>query len=267
MRHPADAQKEYTMSEMDRIAPLGSEMLPATKSYLFYGPPGSGKTTLATQHPAKRKLWLDVDGKINEMHFNKAIDVWQPGEPLGNPERIDIPWNPDPKDPHKGTIPSKQPKGYERLVTMTNELLRAIPKFPYDLVVLDTLTSTADHWQSLLMFTHKVSYMTERLWGIYLAGLQEYINGFLQLPCDRIMIAHEKRNTDEDTKQEAIRPSVAGQLGNNLNRYFTEAYYFKGRERTGIYRIQTYSDNRITARTSSGLEPEAVADANVFRGR
>jgi AAA domain len=146
-------------------------------------------------------------------------------------------------------------------------LLRLGTALPYDVVVLDTITSVGDHWTSLLMYTHKVSFMTERLWGIYLAGMQEYINGFLQLPCDRIVIAHEKRNVDEDTKQEAIRPSVAGQLGNNINRYFTEAYYFKGRERSGVYKIQTITDNRISARTSSGLPPEAVADDAVFRGR
>jgi hypothetical protein len=208
-----------------------------------------------------------MDQKFHEMNFEIPMSVWQPNEPLGNPDRIDIPWNPDPKDPHKGTVPSKKPLGYEKLVTVTNELLNKRAQFPYDVVVLDTITSVGDHWTSLLMYTHKVSYMTERLWGIYLAGMQEYINGFLQLPCDRIVIAHEKRNVDEDTKQEAIRPSVAGQLGNNLNRYFTEAYYFKGRERSGIYKLQTVTDHRISARTSSGLPAEVVADNAVFRGR
>jgi DNA polymerase III delta prime subunit len=253
------------MTELERIHDL--KIIPTTKSYLFYGPPGSGKTTLATLHPGKRKIWLDMDQKVGEMNFEVQMDVWQPDEPLGNPERIEIPWSPEPKDVHKGQISGKKPLGYEKLVQVTNELLRIKDKFPYDLAVLDTITSVGDHWTRLLMHTHRVSYMTERLWGIYLAGMQEYINGFLQLPCDRIVIAHEKRNVDEDTKQEAIRPSVAGQLGNNISRYFTEAYYFKGRERSGIYKLQTVTDNRIAARTSSGLPAEVVADANVFRGR
>src|SRR5262249_1769324 len=253
-------------SEMDRIGPLGP--VPTRKSYLFYGPPGAGKTTLATKHPAKRKLWLDMDQKLAEMSSLPASDtvlLWTPDEPLGNPDRIDIPYSPDPKDVHKGTIPSRKPMGYEKLVAISNELLRMGKEVPYDLVVLDTLTSVGDHWTRLLMYTHRVSFMTERLWGIYLAGMQEYINGFLQLPCDVIVICHEKRNTDEDTKQEAIRPSVAGQLGNNINRYFTEAYYFLGRQRSGEYKIQTITDSRIAARTSSGLPPEAIADATIFQ--
>lgn len=252
-------------SELERIHEITE--LPTTKSFLFYGPPGSGKTTQATKHPGKRQLWLDMDNKYNEMGFTNPVSVWQPGEALGNPERIEIPFSPDPKNVHTGTISAKKPLGYERLVQVTNELLRQRATFPYDVVVLDTLTSAADHWQRLLMHTHRVSFMTERLWGIYLAGLQEYINGFLQLPCDRIMIAHEKRNVDEDTKQEAIRPSVAGQLGNNIIRYFTEAYYFKGRERSGIYKIQTVTDSRIVARTSAGLPAETVADRDIFQGR
>jgi len=195
------------------------------------------------------------------------IIAWSPGEPLGNPERIDIPWSPDPKNVQSGMIPTKKPMGYEKLVQVTNELLTQAHKssdFPYDAVVLDTLTAVGDHWQRLLMYTHRVSYMTERLWGIYLAGMMEYLNGFLTLPCDRIVICHEKRRLDEDTKLDIIRPSVAGQMGDNLVRFFTEAWYLKGRERSGKYKLQTVTADGAAARTSTKLDPETFAEAGIF---
>lgn len=258
------------MPELASITPVTEAT--SEPSYLFYGPPGAGKTIFAARSPG-RKLWLDMDqklGEIAQLPDSAHISVWSPHEPLGNPERIEIPHSPDAKNVSVGMIPAKRPQGYEKLVNVTNELLTlALKKEPllYDVIVLDSLTAAAEHWQSLLMYTHKVSFMTERLWGIYLAGLKEYIDGFLQLPAKRIVICHDKSVVDEDTKFERIRPSIAGQLGNNLTRYFTEAYYFLGRDRSGAYKIQTVTDSRISARTSRGLEPTLIADPAVYTRR
>lgn len=256
------------MSELERVRTIPEAAI--SRSFLLYGPAGAGKTTLAA-HRGGMMLWLDMDQKIQEMGVlpNKPnIRSWSPGEPLGNPDRIDIPYSPDPKNVTQGTIPTKKPMGYEKLVQVTNELLTQAhkdPNFPYDCVVLDTLTAVGDHWQRLLMYTHRVSFMTERLWGIYLAGMMEYLNGFLTLPCDRIVICHEKRRIDEDTRQDIIRPSVAGQMGDNLVRFFTEAWYLKGRERSGKYKLQTVTADGAAARTSSKLEPETFAGPDVFK--
>ncbi len=253
-------------SELESIGPVGAVAGPPSR--LYYGPPGSGKTTLAAMHPGEAKLFLDMDQKLDEignLPNRTHISRWTPNETLGNPDGIDIPFSPDPKNVQLGKIPAKKPQGYERLVNVTNQLLAIKDRFPWDLVVLDSLTSTADHWERLLMYTHKVSFMTERLWGIYLQGLKEYVNGFLQLPCERIIVCHDKSVVDEDTKFERIRPAIAGQLGNNLTRYFTEAYYFLGRDRSGSYKIQTITDSRIAARTSRSLEPQVIASDAIYK--
>ena len=221
-----------------------------------------------------------MDQRINEMSAlpNKnSIQAWMPNEALHDvTSGILIPWSPDPKNVGHGRLPSKEPQGYNKLVKITNELLELSYKneLPYDLVVLDTLSAMSDHWVALLMYTHRVTFMTERLWGIYLSGMNEYVNGFLRLKCDRIIIAHEKRSIDEGSKVDIIRPNVAGQTGNNLVKNFTEAYYLAGRGNDGKYRMRTVSDYietsigpRLTARTSRGLQPEEISGPDIYKRR
>jgi len=249
------------MSELSRIKPL--EEVQGPRSYLFYGTFGSGKTNLAIKHPG-RKIVIDVDQKLKEdPNIDRSqIDIWEPGELLSDPAGIIIPYSPDPIKVQLGTFPSKEPQGYRRTVAVTNELITLSFKneLPYDVAICDSLTRVADHWVRLLMYTHKVTYMTKRLWGIYLAGLMDYVSGFLQLRCTRIIIAHDKRKTNENTGLDIIRPSIAGELGNNLGQYFSEVYHFKGRHRDGTYRIQTVKDDTAAARTTKKLDPEEIID-------
>lgn len=257
------------MGEFEKATAL--VIKPGAKSYLFWGPPGVGKTTLATMIPGKGFL-IDVDQKIEEQSNIKPedrerIQVWVPHETLSDPGKILIPWSPDAGKVQVGTKPTQEPRGYRRTVALVNELLMLAQKpeaFPFEWCVVDSLTAVSEHWKSLIMYTHGVTFMTERLWGVYLQGMKEFVNGFLQLPCIRVVIAHEKRNTDDNTKIEIVRPAIEGQYGNNLAREFSEAWYFKGRTHDGKYQIQTVSDWQITARTTKGLKPIEDINATLF---
>jgi hypothetical protein len=53
-------------------------------------------------------------------------------------------------------------------------------------------------------------------------------------------------------------------MGDNMARFFTEAYYLTGRDRAGKYNLQTVSGNGATARTSRKCDPVLVAGPEVF---
>src|SRR5437868_13678432 len=120
-----------------------------SKSYLFYGPPGTWKTTLATKHWGKRKFWIDVDEKLSEMEHitsteRETITVWAPHESLVPGEVMVTNIDRTRRDVTQGSKILRQPRGYLKTVEVVNELLQLAKKaseggeaFPYDLVVLD----------------------------------------------------------------------------------------------------------------------------------
>jgi AAA domain len=267
------------MSELEHSGPLGPSGQP--KSYLYYGPPGSGKTTFAAylerEGKLLKKFWVDVDNKLREMEnlppdVRAAITIWACDEQLGDPERIQIPSAPNPKDPHKGTLIEREPRGIRRTVDCINELLslaracrRDSKPFPYDVVVLDSLTSCSEHTIRKVMFDQRIAFMSERNWGLVTQTMLELYRGFLQLPCERVVIAHSRtyqiRDRETDTvMDEYIRPHIVGQLAETIAKDFSEVYFFHGRERSGQYKIQTVKDRLLVARTTRDIPPEIFID-------
>lgn len=248
------------------------------KSYLYWGPPGTGKTELSLKHPGK-KFVIDADDKLGEVERltdqeRSLITRWRHGEPLGSASGIT--WSvidPTRKNVYKGfdaSIP--KPLGYDKTRLVTNELL-ALAKtckeknepYPYDCAIHDSMTATSDHLVLATMHAHGATAMTETLWGVVTNNLKAYIDGFLLLPCDRIIIMHDKEIIKRDKESGAIldqktRPLIVGQMANYIARYFSEVYYFLGRSRDGKYRIQTAADKNLPARTSKNLEFEQEID-------
>src|SRR6185369_6554291 len=75
------------MPELENAKPLEVNKV-GFKSYLYWGPPGTGKSTLAMKHPGM-KFVIDADDKLNEMENLNECDrvnslVWSHHEPLGS---------------------------------------------------------------------------------------------------------------------------------------------------------------------------------------
>jgi len=261
------------MPELDKITESGN--VKATKSYLFYGPPGTGKTTFALAHPGPKRLILDVDDKYGEMENltpaqRAGTKVWTHGEML-TPSGIKFhEVDPTRKDVKRGFIPGSEPRGYQRQVDITNELLSLTP-FPYDVVIWDSGSQTVDHLIKLILHRHQMGSMTETLWGVFGSNFNEYLQGFLRIPCDRIAIFHDRHVTKRDKEghitEEFTRPSVYGQSGMNIARNFSEVYYFLGRRQDSTYAIQTAADAILPARTTKGLEFRQTLDAKRIYGK
>jgi cellulose biosynthesis protein BcsQ len=242
------------------------------QSYLYCGPPGTGKTTFAAKLAGalpvgKKALFIDMDRKLSSMtnlrpEWVRNIDVWAPVATLGGSEigiarveRYDGKKNVIPGT--QGSIP-KDPKGYLELVTMCNKL---VEHCKYDLVVLDTLSTVVEHLMRLICYHHQVSTFSLPLWGVFASNLEELRAGILGLPCQKIVICHTRTVENEDTNEVRILPSVPGQTGEKLIKDFNEAWYFRGRDSaTQPYKLLTSATRRYQCRTTLDVPVEVTLD-------
>jgi hypothetical protein len=241
------------------------------RSYLWYGPPGTGKTTAAAKLAHHRKLWIDIDQKLHSQsnlteEERSKIEVWTPNVPLdGASPGIQI-IRKEQHDKKGSLVPGtqayvpKDPKGYMATVEFINSIGGMNP-FPYDLVVVDSLTKLVEHMEYLIYAHHKVGVMSLPLWGVYKNNVNNFINGLLALPCDVILIAHAKTTQDELTDQIWVRPMIDGQSADKLPKDFNEVYYFMGRSSADKkYYVKTVSDRRFIGRTTLGFSDELPID-------
>lgn len=241
---------------------------------MFYGPPGTGKTTAAAKLKRKKILFIDVDQKLASMENltteeRARIHVWTPNETLSDSGTIPIIRTERTTGANKNKVAGTEnyvptnPQGYPKTVAFINSLLERSKEktFDYDLVVLDSFTRLMEHLNRLVLSHHRTAIFSLPLWGVYKSNAEEFVSGFLSLPCDRILIAHSKTVQDSITEEVLIRPMAEGQIADKLPKEFNEVYYFLGKDRqTKKYKLQTSASRKIVARTSKNLADEVDVD-------
>lgn len=270
------APKEVVMQPLN-IAQL--QLIEEASAYLFYGPPGSGKTTaamLAVRNlpEGQRALVFDMDRKLQSMHnlpkdVVDRVDIWQPTATLSGTNQINIA-RVERKDEKGKPIPGTEgfippdPRGYMELVDAVNRTI-ASPNPAHALYVLDTMSTAVEHLMRLICHHHMVSSFTQQLWGVFASNIEDFRAGFLSLPGKRIMVLHTITREDELTHEVRTIPGIPGQSGEKIAKDFNEVYYFEGRGGSaGKYRVLTTASRRYVARTTRGFAVEDDVD-NVLK--
>src|SRR6516225_707825 len=168
------------MSELEQAQLMtGKDFKPP--SYLYYGPPGAGKTFLAL-HQEGKKILLDADNKAHEMQnlspvVRDLVTVWScPDTVPGG--MIDV--------QTRSTKVTTDPTGLRRIVNVINELVGLARKsarhndpFRYDIAILDSWSAVNDHAFEKVKFDQGKSKFSWDEWGLMYNNNLAVLKGFL----------------------------------------------------------------------------------------
>jgi hypothetical protein len=237
-------------------------------SVILYGPPGSGKTTMACSMCKLnlKVLLYDADQKAQRMenlkgYFEKGlIELITPQERLVSDDlrrRITMP----------KMAPAKQPKGYLEFVDFITAL-QGGAEYHQDVLVIDSMSRIFEHMKRLILHVQGRGAMEIQDWGILLSNLEELFSTVFNLPFKHvILIAHDQTEKDEVTGRTEVKPLIDGQMKNKLGSYVEEMYYLsvEATKAGAEYKIQTRPVGRITqVRTSRALGTYEPADFSLI---
>jgi len=248
----------------------------------FYGPPGSGKTTLAASMTklGYKVRFIDIDDKVRLMgnlqsELKKGTIQVTPilSKLTQTTMREAI------MSPKIGL--ARQPLGYLEIcdqVSRYEEMFAKGEPPEEQVLVMDSLTSQIEHMKRLIAHIQGKAHFTYDEWAIVLSNLEEYfytMKGLLKTETKPgfehvIIIAHETTERDETTGEIQTLPYIEGQMRHKVGKYFEEVYYCQvevPKGGTPLYKVLTVSTKRYSARTSRDLPVWVDSDFSTIFGK
>lgn len=234
--------KEYKVAALSELDPNKN------KNILLVGDSGTGKTCFSGTAPGKVHV-CDFDGKISSLAGHLKVI---------NPAALD-------RISYEQYLPRKAFPGHEGGTFNDDmgklEKLAAEGKFPYDTIVIDSLTTMSDEVMKYLMklnpgvkrtVTKGAQAPALQDYGLFRIFMKQMITSILSFPCNVIFTAHIERTKDEHTGRIIQTPMLTGKLSAELPIYFDEVYKTvieTDKDGKTTYMAQTKADKQFSCRT------------------
>jgi energy-coupling factor transporter ATP-binding protein EcfA2 len=250
---------------------LRQKEVPKMSSIVLYGPPGSGKTTMAatmcklgyTVHA------IDVDNKMRKMmNIKPLIDA---GKIIVYPiEDHLVEDTLRARILHPEMKPLKQPQGYLHIVDQITKFQTTPPPDALEkgVILVDSMSRVEEHLKRLICHIQGKNKFEFTEWGILKSNYEELFDTVYSLPFKhQIMIFHSQVEEDQITGSKQFKPLLDGQTKDKVGKDIEEMYFMSigGTKDAPIYQVTTKPVGRVQqARTSRNLKTTEPADFSVI---